>query len=147
MRVTRRPSTEFERMLLQLAEETGVRIAFICEPAEDAPGRARALAILHDGEFAEPYDYALEGTPCGRVYARGSLFHAHGLRSMYPGDAELESWGVDTYLGVAMVDKRGRMLGHVGVMNDEPLSDPAAVETRLRSLAKRVGKLLHERSA
>jgi len=135
MTTTRSPRGELKTLLRGLAEDLDVRIAFICEPCKNQVGSARTVALCFDGDFLENRTYALEGTPCQRVYDRGVTYHSHDIAHLYPNDADLVEWGMDTYLGVAIVDETGRRRGHVGVMSDSAFTDPAKVERKVRALA------------
>ena len=64
----------------------------------------RTRALWFDGDFLDERLYELEGTPCERVYERGSSYASHDLVRLYPEDADLVEWGVDSYLGVAITD-------------------------------------------
>ena len=135
MSTTRSHPGELKILLRGLTEDLDVRIAFICEPCKDQAGHAQTVALCFDGDILENRTYPLEGTPCQRVYDRGVTYHSHDVARLYPDDAELVEWGMDTYLGVAIVDEAGRRLGHVGVMNDKAFGDPAGVERKVRALA------------
>ena len=69
----------------------------------------------------------MTGTPCARVCQRGVNYEAKNVARNYPEDTALADWAVDSYMGVAFFDSHERLIGHVGVMNDRPLEDPARV--------------------
>jgi hypothetical protein len=132
---TRETDPELKQLMRVLAEDTGALVAFVCEACVDPVGKARTLALFVDGEFLENRAYDLAGTPCERVYQRGSTYHSQDVAEIYPEDTALGEWGVESYLGIAIADPGGRVLGHVGVMSNGPFEDPGRVETRVRSMA------------
>lgn len=135
MSTTRSHPGELKKLLRDLAEDLDVRVAFICEPCKNQRGHARTVALCFGGDILDNRTYPLEGTPCQRVYDRGVTYHSHDVAHLYPEDTDLVEWGVDTYLGIAIVDETGERRGHVGVMHDSAFEDPASVERKVRALA------------
>ena len=140
------PKDGFRSLVRDLAEDLRVKVAFVCEVFGDERDQARTLALSVDGCFLEEMTYRLAGTPCARVCQRGVNYEAKNVARNYPEDTALADWAVDSYMGVAFFDSRERLIGHVGVMNDGPLDDPARVETRLRAAAQGLGPLVERRA-
>lgn len=136
----------FRSIVRQLADELHVKVAFVCEVIGPEREEARTLALSVDGAFLEDMTYKLAGTPCAHVCERGVNYQAKDVVRVYPEDPLLVDWGVDSYMGVAFFDADGQLMGHVGVMNDGPLPEPARVETRLRAVAHEIGPRLEPRS-
>ena len=147
MGVTTDGRRELEGLIRELSRELGVEFAFLCERCVGEPERARTLVLCCACELLEPRTYDLAGTPCERVHRRGSAYHSHGVREIYPRDESLARWGVEAYLGVAVHGPTGDVLGHLGVMHAAPLADPSTIETRLRALAAQVAPLLVQQPA
>lgn len=143
---TSAPKDGFRSLVRGLAEDLRVKVAFVCEVFGDERDQARTLALSVDGCFLEEMTYRLAGTPCARVCQRGVNYEAKNVARNYPEDTALADWAVDSYMGVAFFDSHERLIGHVGVMNDGPLEDPARVETRLRAAAQGLGPLVERRA-
>lgn len=132
-----RPEGDNFRYLVRiLARNLNAKVAFICE-LEEGGQRARTLALAVDGTFLDNLEYRLAGTPCEAVYREGSRYIAKDLAKAYPHDDLLVEWSVDSYLGVPFYDESGRILGHVGIMNDGPLRDREAFEALVGDCATR----------
>ena len=114
----------------------------MCEVLGPKREEARTLALSVDGRFLDELQYKLEGTPCALVCEKGVAFTASKAADMYPEDTLLADWKIDAYMGVAFYDSAGELMGHVGVMHDGGLSDPASVETELRGMALELGQRL-----
>lgn len=143
--MTRKPQSEKGELLSTirgLAERLGVKVAFVCEVIGPRREEARTLALSVDGEFLDELTYRLAGTPCALVCEKGVAFTARRVAEMYPEDTILADWQIDSYMGVALYDSGGELMGHVGVMHDAGLTDPARIETELRGMALELGPRL-----
>ena len=118
-----------------LARELDAKVAFICQPLESDPNMAQTVALCVDDQFLENLEYKVAGTPCERVYEEGSLSHAKGMRDLYPDDDMLAEWNIESYVGYALYDSEGQVLGHLGVLDEKPMADTAQAQSRLREIA------------
>lgn len=111
----------FRELVRNLAKAMRVANAMIAEFA--GPGRVRTLALWHDGQLVPNVEYDLEGTPCADV-VRGNVCHyASGVAQLFPSDAALADWGVESYFGVPLVAGDGEHLGHLCIFDRRPMSD------------------------
>jgi PAS domain S-box-containing protein len=112
---------EYFRDLVQhLAEAVGTHHAFVSEFTP--PQRIRTLAFWSNGKIVPNIEYDLPGTPCQEVINGDFCFYASGLQAKYP---ETEP-GIESYLGVALKAKDGRILGHLCVLDERPLDEKPA---------------------
>ena len=70
-------------------------------------------------------EWELAGTPCEDV-VRGSLcHHPTGVKERFPHDEEAVALGIESYLGVPLLDPAGNHLGHLAVFDERPMpSEP-----------------------
>jgi PAS domain S-box-containing protein len=113
-----------EEFLRALVRSLGLALrashAFVAELGA-ARDRVRTLAVWGRGSFQDNFEYALDGTPCEEV-VRGDLCHfARGVRERFPRDALLVELGVESYLGVPLLDEAGQVLGHLAVLDSRPM--------------------------
>ncbi|HHM05900.1 MAG TPA: EAL domain-containing protein [Gammaproteobacteria bacterium] len=135
----------FRNLVKQLARVLGVRYACVTELV--AADRLRTKAFWADGEFAESYVYSTRGAPCEKVIEKGVAHFPAGVRHLFPQDSFLEDKGIESYFAVALKDKDGRPLGHLAVLDVEPLEDVSLAEPLLRIFAARAGaELARERT-
>lgn len=111
----------FHQLLEVLSSALNVKLVFVSEFIDDTPRRARALCDLRDGVLQGVREYMLPGTPTEVVYDEGFLFVSRGVCQRFPDDSELRYLNAEGYMGRAMYDSAGTLLGHVGVIDDRPL--------------------------
>ncbi|MCA9661881.1 MAG: STAS domain-containing protein [Myxococcales bacterium] len=133
---------DFLRALVRhLADALAVQSAMMTELLDAERGLVRTLGFWSGGRFLKDFTYTLAGTPCERVFAGGECFCERQVQAHFPGDDDLVKLGAESYLGVVLHDRQGRPLGHLAVLDAQPMS-PADLEvTRgvLRIFAARAG--------
>ncbi|MBW7885728.1 MAG: PAS domain S-box protein [Caldilineaceae bacterium] len=106
----------FQTLVSELVAAFSVRVAFVTECANQALTRVRTLAYCKDNDFLETIEYDLAGTPCQGVINGAIGYYPQQLETLYPSEA-----GMESYLGIPFYDSRGRVLGHLAVLDDKPL--------------------------
>jgi PAS domain S-box-containing protein len=107
---------EFFRKLVQhLARALGVEYAMVAEFAGES--RVRTLAYWKQGVIADNVDYDLPGTPCEDVVRGNLCHHPSGVAGKFPQDVPLTEMAIESYLGVPLVARDGRHLGHLCVFD------------------------------
>jgi PAS domain S-box-containing protein len=75
------------------------------------------VALLVDGTVSHEGRFALAGTPCETVRQTRSDCVFTNAAALFPHDAFLQEYGIRTYAGVPIVDRRGEPLGVVNIMD------------------------------
>ncbi len=115
--------TFFRDLVCQLAAVTGTRQAFVAEFIP--PETVRTVAYWKDGGIVDNIEYRLPGTPCQEVIHGGLCYYPRDLQLKYP---ETEK-GIESYIGVPLKARDGRILGHLCVFDQTPLPDePERIE-------------------
>jgi formate hydrogenlyase transcriptional activator len=110
----------FESLVMHLASAVGASYAFVAEFAGVAT-RVHMLAYWGKGRIRPNEEYDVAGTPCEDV-VRGSLCHyPAGVQSKFPDDQGLSDLGIESYLGVPLVDGDGHVLGHLAVFDEHAM--------------------------
>jgi PAS domain S-box-containing protein len=114
----------FHSLVSQLARALQVSHAFVAEFA-DVNSRVRTLAWWARDRIEDNFEWDLAGTPCEAV-VQGSLCHyPSGVQARFPDDESLREMGIESYLGVPLLDVRGEVLGHLAVFDENPMpSEP-----------------------
>jgi PAS domain S-box-containing protein len=108
-----------QSLVRHLASAVGTRYAFVAEFVGGT--RARTLAFWFRDRIADNIEWDVIGTPCEDV-VRGSLcHHPSGVRVKFPDDKPLVDWGIESYLGVPLVNANEERLGHLAVFDEQPL--------------------------
>ncbi len=110
----------FQSLVRHLATAIGVEYAFVAEFA-GSPTRVRTLANWSQGRIVENVEFDLAGTPCEDVVRGGLCHHPQGVQEKFPTDQGLVELGIESYLGVPLLDGDGRVLGHLAVFDERPM--------------------------
>jgi formate hydrogenlyase transcriptional activator len=111
----------FHSLVRHLAAAIDVRYAFVAEFA--GPMRARTVAYWFRDRVVDNVAWDLAGTPCEDV-VKGTLCHyPSGVRVRFPRDTALVELGVESYLGVPLLDAQGQHLGHLAVFDERPMPE------------------------
>ena len=113
--------------------------AWVTEYFEDSR-RLKALAFWMDGNWVPDYETPIEGTPCERVIDSATLVHfPDRLLEFFPDDQEIHQGGFVSYLGLALRDVDGRVLGHLAVVHREPMPENPRALALFQIFAERAG--------
>ena len=123
----------FQSLVRHLASALGVSYAFVAEFAGDAT-RVRTLAYWGRGRIKDNVEFDLAGTPCEDVVRGGLCHHPQGVREKFPRDQDLIDLGIESYLGVPLLDGDGKVLGHLAVFDERPHARRAAPAVHLPDL-------------
>jgi PAS domain S-box-containing protein len=110
----------FQSLVRHLAAAMGVGYAFVAE-FDRLTMRARTLAYWGKGVIRDNIEFDLAGTPCEDVIRSGLCHHPRGVREKFPRDQGLIDLGIESYLGVPLLDVDGLVLGHLAVFDERPL--------------------------
>ena len=127
----------FRALVENLAQVLMTHGAWITEYLEDCR-RLRSLAFWMDGEWIEHYEYDIAGTPCEPVVDNGHFIHfTDNVMALFPDDPDLERMDAVSYMGVPLTDLDGRVLGHLAVLDTEPMPEDPKVLALFRIFAAR----------
>ncbi|MEM7064714.1 MAG: GAF domain-containing protein [Cyanobacteria bacterium P01_B01_bin.77] len=134
----------FPISVMQLTESLGVAHAILAERHGD---KLRTLAFVADQVLQPAYEYPLVGTPCERVLQAGEFYCSQSVQEIFPKDSDLASLGAESYLGFAMQDSQGDIVGHLCILDRKPLEHSDRAEKLIRSFAARATAELERQKA
>jgi len=134
----RRGTEVFQRIVRSLTRWSGARWGYMCQWLGTRPPRAKTVVLWDGTRFHEPIEFPLAQTPCEQVYGQGEVLIANGAAQAWPGDTWLVQHNVSAFLGVQLRSPSGRVVGHYGLMHDQPLPQAAEWMAVLRALAPMV---------
>jgi formate hydrogenlyase transcriptional activator len=135
----------FPSLVRHLATALRVRYAFITDC--DDQKRAKALAFWNGDQFGEKFEFDIADTPCMKVLNGETCHYKEGVQSLFPLDTGLADWGAESYLGVPMLDREGRVIGHIAILDDKPMSrDPRAIDLVKIFAARAAAELKRQRA-
>ncbi|MEB3280460.1 MAG: adenylate/guanylate cyclase domain-containing protein [Lyngbya sp.] len=130
---------EFFRACVQyLAEILGIRYAFVTECANTQKTRVRTLAFWLEKDFAQNIEYDLKGTPCEEVIFNQKYYcHEKNITQIFPDDRDLVDLQADSYAGIPLIDSTGNVIGHIAVLDSQPMVNDETRELVLKIFAAR----------
>jgi formate hydrogenlyase transcriptional activator len=132
----REVGVEFFRSLVKnLATALNVEYAYISELGEDDQ-TFRSRAGWGKGQPLPQFNVPARG-PCETVLKRNCVHHSSKLRELYPHVQLIQDIGVESYCGVPLVSVSGSVLGHLAVMDSNPMPDERLVSWVLHIFAAR----------
>lgn len=142
-------SEQFFRSFVEyLAKVMQVRYALVTEFADAAHTRVRTLAVWQGDAIAPNFDYNPSGTPCD-VALNGELqdicFYSENVQVQFPDDLDLVALEGESYLGIPLIDSSGQVLGHVAVIDVNPMPHDPGRELILRIFAARASAELERK--
>ncbi|PYX06698.1 MAG: hypothetical protein DMG85_12755 [Acidobacteria bacterium] len=135
----------FPSLARHMATALRVRYAFITSC--DDRKHAQALAFWKGDGFGENFEFDIADTPCMKVLEGEVCHYQEGLQQLFPLDKGLADWGAQSYLGVPMLDRAGRVIGHIALLDDKPMErDARAIDLVKIFAARAVAELKRQRA-
>ena len=134
----------FPISVMQLTESLGVAHAILAERQGD---KLRTLAFVVDRVLQPTFEYSMAGTPCEQVLQMGEFYCQSSVQDLFPNCIELVNLGAESYLGFAMQDSQGKIVGHLCVLDRKPLEHSERAEKLIRSFAARATAELERQKA
>jgi PAS domain S-box-containing protein len=125
----------FSELARSLAIALGVREAFITECMNYPTTRVHKLAHWKNQLPMTLNEFDLAGTPCEEVIGTGKeLYCPRGVGERWPRDKAL---GWEGYIGIACRDRDGRVIGHIALVDDKPMTANQPEWSVLKLIAER----------
>ena len=129
----------FPALVRNLATALKVPYAFVAECTDSDKTRVRTLAFWNRDRLADNVEYDLAGTPCAIAIAGDTSFHPRDIQVQFPQDRDLVALGAESYLGVPLRGTSGDILGHLAILDVQPMQVDAFRSLLLRTFASRAG--------
>jgi histidine kinase len=144
----------FRSLVRSLAQALEVRYAFISECLESScvegvPTRVRSFAFWHGDEFGDAFEYDLDGTPCESVIlSKGYQCFPAEIQTLFPKEkAELEAMEAQSYAGIALPGSAGNLLGHLAILDNQPMNNSERNQAVLEIFAARAAAEMERQQA
>ncbi|MBW8012140.1 MAG: GAF domain-containing protein [Chloroflexi bacterium] len=97
------------------------------------------LAMHRHGQILLGGEFPFRGTPCENIRAEKKIcLHSQAVTD-FPEDSFLAEFGLNTYMGVPILDSNGEVIGVINAMDDKPRDFDEGDIHLLQIMAKRVG--------
>ena len=131
-------------LVQRIAHLLDVEFCLIADTTLNA-AEATTVALWGNGQLLDNISYPLKGTPCETVPEREPCLYQQGVCQAFPDDRLLVDLGVESYLGMPILNTSGQKLGILSIMAAKALPRPDISREVLRIAAAQVGAEL-ERS-
>ncbi|MES2476475.1 MAG: GAF domain-containing protein [Verrucomicrobiota bacterium] len=105
------------------------------------------LSFFLDGKLMDNVTYGLEGTPCEEVAAGEMCVFESGVQQRFPEDHLLVHYGIESYVGIPLMHRDGKVAGIMVVFFSAKLTETALVQSTLRIFAARAASELDRQQA
>jgi len=125
-----------QSLVFNLAESLKVKFAYL--------GSLDGQVIKTEAFWAKDklhpnIEYDISGTPCEEVIKENEIYMCpRDVQKEFPEDEILVELEVQSYLGVPLVNEAKKVIGHLVVMDTQPMQDPSASKMILAIFAARV---------
>ena len=139
---------EFFRSLVNhLATALDVDYAFVGELTGEKGDIVKTIAVSDHGEVGDNFIYSLKGTPCSEVVAGKFCYHPSDVQRRFIKDSMLAKMGVESYMGMPLIDSEGRALGLLVAMDSKELRNPKLAKAMFQIFAVRAVAELERKQA
>ncbi|HYT21803.1 MAG TPA: ATP-binding protein [Candidatus Polarisedimenticolia bacterium] len=135
----------FQSLVKHMAQVLRARYALVTTC--DDQKHARTLAFWKGDGFGENFDFDIADTPCERVLHGEVCYYRQTLQGLFPRDTLLADWQVESYLGVPMLDRSNRVIGHLAILDDKPMDADSRAIDLLKIFASRAAAELNRQKA
>lgn len=113
----------FETLAIKLADLMNAKYVIIGRVVAGETERISSVAMTINGQIVDNITYGLANTPYENAINQGMCFYESGIQEKFPKDEDLKRMGAQSYLGIPLVSSRGKSLGLIAILNDEPMGE------------------------
>ncbi|MGB8721084.1 MAG: sigma 54-interacting transcriptional regulator, partial [Desulfobacterales bacterium] len=111
----------FAVLVESLSAALKARYAWVTEYMEPLR-RLKTLAFCMDGRLQAPFEIDIDGTPCQKIIDHSQFVHyPDNILELFPSSTKLKELGAVSYMGVPLTDLTGAVLGHLAVIDNQPM--------------------------
>ena len=111
----------FEVLVKSLSAALQTRYAWVTEHMAGLR-RLKTLAFCRDGRMDPPFEIDIENTPCQKIIEHSQFVHyPDNIRELFPRSSKLKELEAVSYMGVPLTSLQGAVLGHLAVIDCQPM--------------------------
>ncbi len=137
--------TFLEALVQQLGESLNIRHCLLTQLICD--GQLETLAFWQDDKIAANITYDPAPGPCGVVLREGTYYCESGVQQIFPNSIALKILEADSYVGVALHNSTGEVVGNLCMLNSSPIFGRRLHEDVLKIFAARASAELERQRA
>ncbi len=127
----------FSSICLQLARVIDADYVLIAS-ADLGYKTSTTISFVVKGEVKPNITYSLENTPCSDVVNGITCCYPTNVSNLYPNDLVLKELNVESYVGTALRNSKGLIVGLIVAMNEKPLIEADVIVTLFEIFSGRI---------
>ncbi|NNF95512.1 MAG: PAS domain S-box protein, partial [Halobacteria archaeon] len=127
----------FQQLIQRLAVLFNVNYAYLGLIDKSDPKIVNTFVFYDHGNIVENFSFPYENTPCGEVIGKRPCAYPDNLQQLFPHAEILKSKGVESYVGIPLIDSKDQPLGVIAVFNTRPMTDVEQMQDVLQIFAAR----------
>jgi transcriptional regulator with PAS, ATPase and Fis domain len=130
-----------KQLVKHLAEALNVTGVWVTEFADQDEQILKALAFWINGKYVDNFELNIKGTPCETVVADpNDIYHIpDNIIQLYPDHEYLPVLRAVSFMGIAIKDVNGKVLGSFGILDDKPMPKQPRIINIFKIFAARAG--------
>ena len=117
-------------------EELGVKYALVGNYIKEQHS-IETISFRNGNNELPIYKYNLNNTPCSLVLNGEACVYPKNVQLLFPNDEDLKTFGIESYLGMPLIDENKNPLGIIVLLDDKPMEDVLQKEKLISFLAPR----------
>jgi len=127
----------FAALVENLAKVLNTYSSWVSEYTEET-NSLQTLAFWANGRLMENLTINLAGTPCEVVIKNAHLIHfPDNMMQLFPDSSIIRDFNAVSYMGVPLLDTKGRILGNLAVLDNQPMPEEPRSEALFHIFAAR----------
>ena len=115
-----------QKITLKLNSILKADYTYIAE-ADDAYEKADLVVWVAKGELSDTFSYPLKDTPCSDVMCEKVACFPRGVARAFPEDEFLADLNIEGYIGTAIRDSKGRIMGLIAALYERDITQEQAL--------------------
>ncbi|MEM9906209.1 MAG: response regulator [Cyanobacteria bacterium P01_D01_bin.44] len=137
----------FRSCVCYLAQALQVQYAMVCGFVNPAKTRVRTLALWAGNDWTDDIEYDLADTPCGSLLQGTMQYYPDNLQQHFPKAKIAANLNAKSFWGLPLINSTGEMIGHLAVVDGQPMTHSPEKEQILKIFAARAGVELERKLA
>jgi len=137
----------FDKVVRRLSESLEMDYVLIGKLTGENLDRIAVIAAWGRGEAIDPFEYALEDAPCGKIVGQNICSYTSNVAGLFPDDNLLREINAESYCGTPLFKKSGEALGLIALIDGKPMKNIEITESTLLAFADRVSSEMERMSA
>ena len=134
----------FPALVKHITKALGIASAFVAENVGD---EINILAFWSHDSLQPTLTYPLSNTPCEVILRDSHYYCSQSIQEEFPDHRFLETWQAESFLGIALKDTRGNIIGALCVFDQGQIVNSERAENLLQIFAARAAAELERQKA